>query len=95
MAALHLVNRPDALARCAAVVAPGDRVLCYESAVLACLGARFTGCRDALAGAEVLALRHDVDAHGLGGRFPPTVRVVDDDEFVELVVRSSPIVSWT
>jgi sulfur relay protein TusB/DsrH len=95
MPTLHLVNRPHALERCLVAVRTGDRVLCYEHGVLACLGARWQRVAAALDGVEVVALRHDVEAHGLAGRLADEVGIVDDGAFVDLVAASSPVVSWT
>jgi sulfur relay protein TusB/DsrH len=95
MPALHLINRPDVLARCADVVAPGDRVLCIENGVLACLGERWRRCAVALAAVDVYVLRHDVDAAGAAALITAPVRVVDDAGFVDLVATSLPVVSWT
>jgi sulfur relay protein TusB/DsrH len=43
----------------------------------------------------VVALRHDVDVMGIGSRLADAVGVVDDAGFVDLVVRHSPVVSWS
>lgn len=90
MATLHLVNRPGAFAHCVAAASPGDTILCYENGVLACLAPH----RPAAAVA-VVALRHDVDVMGIGGRLADAVVIVDDAGFVDLVARHSPVVSWS
>ena len=97
MATLHLVNRstPDgAVARCLAALREHDTVLFYENGVWACCVGALDG-RDAVATVRFVALRADVDAHGVRDRLDCSIEVVDDADFVELVATHNPIVSWT
>jgi len=96
MAALHLVNRPAAdaaRARCLASLGSGDTVLFYESGVLGCTVGSIDR-RNAQPNVRYVALRADVERHGVAGRLDRGVAIVDDLEFVDLVASHKPIVSW-
>ena len=95
MPTLHLVNKAashDALSRCLSVASAGDEVLLIEDGVYCALSATLT--RFVTGHVRMRALRVDVDARGLRGKLSDGVLLTEDAEFVELVVRHQPIVSW-
>jgi len=85
MAALHIVNRPCALASCLEVAADADTILLIEDGVYAAA---------VTPGRTMRALRDDVLARGLAERLAADVELADYDDFVGLVERHQPIVSW-
>ena len=88
MAALHIVNKADALADCVPILADGDALLLIEDGVYA--------ARTAIhARAACHALADDLEARGLAGRVASAVEVVSYDGFVDLVERHQPIVTWS
>lgn len=87
MATLHLVNRQSALGPCLAVAGDADAVLLLEDGVY--------GGVAALAPKRPLhALAPDVLARGLRARLGDQVVLVTDAEFVSLVERHQPVVTW-
>lgn len=85
MAALHLVNRPSALAACLELADAADVVLLLQDGV-------YAGVREH--GRALLALADDVAARGLAGRVAASTSIAGYDDFVALVVAHRPIVSW-
>lgn len=87
MPVLHLVNRPRALAACLAAVASDDTILLLEDGVYA--------ATEALVPDRALfALAPDVQARGLASRLAAGVTLASDADFVALVERHQPVVSW-
>lgn len=85
MATLHIVNKSSALASCLETATTDDSVLLIEDAVYQ--AAVHTG-------RALLALQDDLAARGLGSRTGENISVVDYSDFVGLVERHQPIVSW-
>jgi tRNA 2-thiouridine synthesizing protein B len=96
MATLHIVNKPathDALARCMSLASPGDAVLLIEDGVYCALPRVLsTSATERL---NLFALRTDAQARGLQTRLAAHVTMISDREFVELVVKHQPIVTWS
>ena len=88
MAALHIVNKADALADCLPLVADGDALLLIEDGVYAACTA--IGIR-----APCHALADDLRARGLMDRVESSIESVSYDGFVDLVERHQPIVTWS
>jgi sulfur relay protein TusB/DsrH len=87
MAALHLVNRADALPACLAVAAPDDAILLLEDGVYAATPAQAPD-------RTVHVLDVDVHARGLDTRLATHATRVSDADFVALVVDHQPVVTW-
>lgn len=85
MASLHVVNHPSALAACLKVAVPEDTILLIEDGV-------YSGIHSY--DRPLLAIDTDVRARGLSERLDRTVSVKTYADFVELVVRHQPVVSW-
>ena len=99
MTALHIVNRSparsDALQSCLRMLTPGDALLLIEDAVYAAVDTThnqtlLASCPDSV---SCHALQADREARGLG-ELLPTIRIVDDDGFVELVRAHAQTISW-
>lgn len=96
MATLHIVNKAstnEAFLRCLSLAAPGDAVLLIEDGVYCALPdvvARFT-----IDHVRLVALRVDSEARGLANRLSARVTLVDERDFVDLVVRHQPVVTWS
>lgn len=86
MAALHIVNRSPALDACLEVAAESDAILLIEDGVYV---AASVGRR------PLLALRDDAAARGLTGRMGTGVELIGYADFVRLVEKHQPIVSWS
>ena len=88
MAALHIVNKANALPDCLPLLADGDALLLIEDGV-------FAACTAFGASTPCYALTDDVEARGLEGRIETAVEIVSYDGFVDLVERHQPIVTWS
>ena len=87
MPTLHLVNKAIALPACLKVADDHDAVLLLEDGVYAAV-ANLAPDR------PLNALAPDVAARGLTDRLAPQVQVVTDAQFVALVERHQPVVTW-
>ena len=84
MGILHLVNQVSALESCRSVARSGDVVLLIEEGVVAAADDQDR---------PLLVLREDLEARDLRG-LGRNVQLVDRNDFVNLVVRCQPIISW-
>ncbi len=88
MAALHIVNKADALPDCLPLLADGDALLLIEDGVYAV-------CADIDASTPCHALADDLEARGLMNRIVNAIEILSYDGFVELVERHQPVVTWS
>jgi len=88
MAALHVVNKADALGECMGLLTAEDVLVLIEDGVYAACGK--VGLR-----APCYALKDDLEARGLLARIDSAVAVLSYDGFVELVEYHQPIVTWS
>lgn len=88
MAALHVVNKADALSDCLPLLANGDALLLIEDGV-------YAACADIDASVPCHALADDLEARGLVNRIANAIEALSYDGFVELVERHQPIVTWS
>lgn len=98
MATLHIINSPPdsgALARCLYAATPGDTVLLIGNGVYCAAAAGFERHRSRGRELAWRTLAEDVLARSLTDRLASDVSLVDDGEFVDLVVAHHPIVSWS
>jgi len=95
MATLHLINKSpggsDAFGACLGVIAADDVILLIEDGVYGAMAGTETGRALAHIGA---ALSADVEARGLQERLSEGIRIVNDDDFVELCTRCERVMSW-
>jgi sulfur relay protein TusB/DsrH len=84
MAALHVVNRPEALAGCVAVAAERDTILLIEDGVYAAIPDH----------PKPAFLVLDDDAHARGIDPRAGMERISYRDFVELVATHQPVVSW-
>ena len=87
MATLHLVNRVAALAACLEVAADHDAILLLEDGAYAATVASAPS-------RPLNVLEPDARARGLTRRLASHVVVVTDADFVKLVERHQPVVTW-
>jgi tRNA 2-thiouridine synthesizing protein B len=96
MATLHIVNKAstsEAFLRCLSLAAGGDAVLLIEDGVYCGLPnalARFT-----IDHVRLVALRVDCEARGVANKLSAQVTLVEERDFVDLVVRHQPVVTWS
>ena len=88
MAALHIVNKADALPDCLPLLADGDALLLIEDGV-------YGTCSNIQSPARCHALADDLAARGLTGRVGMAVEILSYDGFVDLVERHQPIITWS
>jgi tRNA 2-thiouridine synthesizing protein B len=97
MSTLHLVNRPypasDALASCLAHCQDGDTLLLIEDGVYSAAASQWANL-EGHAAITLTVLNSDVEARGLTERLAPAFARIDFDDFVALVTRHQPIVTW-
>lgn len=95
MATLHLINKSpagsDTFDACLRVIAADDVILLIEDGVYGAMAGTETGRTLASIAA---ALSADVEARGLQGRLSEGIRMVNDDDFVELCTRCDRVMSW-
>ncbi|PQA40075.1 DsrH/TusB family sulfur metabolism protein [Amnimonas aquatica] len=93
---LHILfsaELPPALAR---LWSPGDSLLLAGAAVTLALRARPDGGQPATAlPAPVFALAADVQARGLGERWPAGTPLLEAEDWVRLVTRHDKSLSWS
>ncbi len=94
MATLHLIHAApigsDVVERCFAASRPGDAVLFYGRGVLAVSVPR----AEAPVGVRLYAHRDDARALHVAHRIDDSIALIDDDEFVSLVVGCDRSVAW-
>ena len=99
MATLHLVNAPSdrstALVDCLYAATPGDTVLLIENGVFCAVAAVFEHIAVKSTGLTWCASLYDVQSRGIAAALAPSILLIDDRAFVDLVVSHQPIVSWS
>jgi tRNA 2-thiouridine synthesizing protein B len=99
MATLHLINasshRSSAMLRCLSAATNGDTVLLIENGVFCAVAATFAHDVSKATGLNWCALIDDARVRGIEHRLAPSIALVDDRAFVDLVVSHQPIVSWS
>lgn len=93
---LHTVNKPDCLARCLALIAPGDAVLLIEDGVYLAMvtagnEARWSTMPDST---TCYALADDLAARGISDRMLPCFESATWQQFVALATRYDKVISW-
>lgn len=97
---LHIINQSpfnsDSLQKCLALVKANDGILLIENAVIAGLNnAKFHQALLNVANkCSLYALKPDVVARGLSDIIMSEIKLIDYEQFVELVVEYQPIQSW-
>ena len=97
---LHIINQSpfnsDSLEKCLGLIQTHDGILLIENAVVAGLSnAKF--CKtisDITNTCSIYALKSDVIARGLLDNIMPEIKLIDYEQFVDLVVEYQPIQSW-
>jgi len=99
MATLHLINAAphsrSALRQCLYAASDGDTVLLIENGVFCAVAPTFEQNVSKATGLNWCALVNDVQARGIDTRLAPSIVLVDDHAFVDLVASHQPIVSWS
>jgi tRNA 2-thiouridine synthesizing protein B len=87
MPTLHIINKASALSACLSIAAVEDALLLIEDGV-------YAATKSGASQRPLYALEADVNARGIAALLGPSVRVVNDTDFVRLAVNHQPIVSW-
>ena len=99
MATLHLINASShsssALLRCLYAATVGDTVLLIENGVFCAVAPTFARDASKATGLNWCALVDDARSRGIEHRLAPSITLVDDHAFVDLVTSHQPIVSWS
>ena len=95
---LHTVNKSpfgsSALSNCLRTVSQGDALLLIEDGVYGADSHQQDCWGPAPEGVQLFALKADVEARGLTGRVSDKVTLIDDGQFVDLVVDCDKSQSW-
>ncbi|OMH32856.1 hypothetical protein BGP75_14165 [Motiliproteus sp. MSK22-1] len=95
---LHTVNKSpltsSCLNNCLRAIGDNDGLLLIEDGVYGADKHQGLKLKPLPSGITVYALKADVEARGLMGRLSEDVRVIDDQEFVDLVVSHNASQSW-
>jgi tRNA 2-thiouridine synthesizing protein B len=99
MATLHLINAPlddsAALSNCLRAARGGDTVLLIGNGVFCAVADAFARIRTGRTELSWCALSEDVASRGIGEWIAPSIRLIDDETFVDLVSQHQPVVSWS
>jgi len=82
---LHTINKVSAFELCKDLIARGDKVVLMEDGVY--LGLQTLPF-------DVSAIRHDVEARGLGERLSGQTESIDYLDFVRLCTEADKVCSW-